>query len=888
MSVETEQANAAWARYYVGLGWAIIPIHVLINGWCSCGKRPCGDTGDEGTPGYTQAGKNAGKHPVQSGWTNASAWVRSEAGVARTWGDPRGIPYSIGIVCGSASGVWILDVDPRNGGFESLERLEGEWGASLPETLLATTGSGGKHFFFKVPDGVRLKKGPLHKDYPGLDVQAEGAQSVLAPSTHASGRRYEWATPPHQAVVEAPAALLDMIKGDRGSKGAGLGGAALDISQLMAAGVPDGARNDTVYKVACSFARKLGVASDLELKLVVGAVEAFNRDFVNPPLELDELQKIVGSAVGFIQANPGSGDLPDGVKEWLEAQQRGAPAAVVAPVVPDGVASVSALPTPPAVLGPGASANAAAVGAGGGGGGTGAGGGAGGASSPPGGGGGAGGGSGVPAGGSSAFGPTGLPPDPDSIGPDGQPGNRTETDNGNARRIVDYFPDELRFTAELGWFRWSDITWRPDVKALYVTEKARELAPLVVAELVSIPQGTPQWDNRMKHVNTTRASASIRKAVALAESDPRVQVAMNVWDSDVELLGVMNGVVDLRTGNLVPPARNQYITKRTACAYEPGKRDTRLAIWLDQTTNGDKELQALLQRWAGYCLTAEVREEKFVMLYGPAGTGKSTFLELVKAAAGDYGLTLDANNIMASKFGGGAGGSQEYFIAEIVGKRVIVVSELAEGESMKEDVIKRLTGADSMMGRPIGGSPIQFRSKAKLMVGTNNRPRIKDNAMWRRVLLVPFLHVPQVADKSLKPYLLDPNGGLPAFLSWAVEGAVAWFARGLGSCAIVDEATSDYKASEDEVGIFLAEELRAGEGLQISMSDVHNTWKLWQEDRGIQNPENVGRLLRKLVDRGLDVEGTGRRAMVKNWALQPKSVPTGASMSFSEMVDRAK
>ena len=365
-----EQPNAAWARYYIAQGWKVIPIHVLINGWCSCGKRPCGDTGDPGTDGHKPAGKNAGKHPVQTGWSTPSAWVTSEAAVQRTWGDPRGIPYSIGLVCGTPSGVWILDVDPRNGGFDSLERLEAE-NETLPGTRVAETGGGGRHFFFTVPEGKKLKKGALHKDYPGLDVQTDGSQSVLAPSAHASGNRYSWLSAPDAAVATAPAWLLDMIEGDRGHAGAGLGGAALDIPKLMASGIPEGERNNTVHKVACRFARKLGTGSDLELQLVVGAVESFNREFVKPPIEPDELMKITKSAIDFIRANPGVDDLPAGVQQWLDAQQAGtAGQGVVAPpVVPEQPTApkptLDDLPTPPPALGAGAAASVAAAQAGG-------------------------------------------------------------------------------------------------------------------------------------------------------------------------------------------------------------------------------------------------------------------------------------------------------------------------------------------------------------------------------------------------------------------------------------------------------------------------------------------------------------------------------------------
>jgi len=95
---------------------------------------------------------------------------------------------NVGIACGAASGLVVLDVDAGHGGEESLAKLEREHGA-LPVTVEAHTGGGGRHLFFRHPGG-RVKNRVCLR--PGLDVRGDGGYVVAPPSVHESGGRYIW------------------------------------------------------------------------------------------------------------------------------------------------------------------------------------------------------------------------------------------------------------------------------------------------------------------------------------------------------------------------------------------------------------------------------------------------------------------------------------------------------------------------------------------------------------------------------------------------------------------------------------------------------------------------------------------------------------------------
>lgn len=218
-------------------------------------------------------------------------------------------------------------------------------------------------------------------------------------------------------------------------------------------------------------------------------------------------------------------------------------------------------------------------------------------------------------------------------------------------------------------------------------------------------------------------------------------------------------------------------------------------------------------------------------------------------------------------------GSDQYYWAQLVGKRMVVFSELPEARKTKEDAIKRLTGDMTITGRHPGERPFTFESTAKLWIGTNHRPVVSDEAMWRRIRAIPFGQVPEKPDPELKGFLCDPEGGLPAALSWAVEGAVRLLGSGsrdaLGWCSAVADATAAYRKSEDRVGAFLEEETRAGAGLEVELGALYVAYRGWADARG-EKPMTMISLQRKLTERGESVTGSGGRSTVSGRAIKPR------------------
>lgn len=203
--------------------------------------------------------------------------------IARWWEvDPN---RNIGIATGSPSGIFVLDVDARHGGEESLDALVERHGA-LPETVISRTGGAGLHFVFRHVAGIRNSAGRLGT---GLDVRGDGGYIVAPPSVHDSGRPYAWDVdndPDERAIAEAPAWMIGLLREPRN------GAAELPETwrRLVAQGVGEGARNDAIARLTGLLLRHY-----VDPLVVLDLVRCWNATRCRPPLDDDELVRTIDS-----------------------------------------------------------------------------------------------------------------------------------------------------------------------------------------------------------------------------------------------------------------------------------------------------------------------------------------------------------------------------------------------------------------------------------------------------------------------------------------------------------------------------------------------------------------------------------------------------------------
>jgi len=850
------------AEWYAKQGWHILPVHGMNRaGTCTCGKT-------HNDP------KENGKHPVGSWNTTATTDLLQ---IQKWWTENE--DYNIGVFA-KPSGFFVIDIDPRNGGEASYLKLEELASGNLPPTVEAITGrwyddngeaARGRHLIYKCGPNEKFI-GNFNKDgLTGIDIKYNG-YVLIAPSRHFSGLLYEWKpghAPWEMEIAEAPEELLAVLRagksGPRTRSGSSyeafdwssmddlqFAGERLDVEKMLEEGLSEGHRAVGVYQIACALANKIGVDTDFKRNLVETTMLRFNAEAVRPPLEIEGPNSILmhtTRAINFVAENPKINLYWSELSDWVKSQGVEWAQGIEKQFIDSASAKTSfdydnvyetlqdeidARPVANSVGRQMASFAAEGKGL-----------------------------RDVALGGN-----LNLPKDPDAIseGAGGRPGFRSLSDVGNGRRLVDSFGSTIRYTPNLGWFIWDGNYWKPDTQRMAIREVSKMVSTVVASEVANYSPDDVRATELVKWANQAKSNARINSMIEQAVSDTRIQVEVAEWDSNPLLLGVRNGVIDLKTGELKAGRPDLHITKRAQVAYSPGLRNHRWDTFLDEATGGDKELQDWLQRAVGYTLTGLTNQDVAFLIYGPPGSGKNSFIETVLEALGrsEYAWSLDPN-VLA--LGDRPNSTDEYHMAKLIGRRMIWVDELPENERIKENQIKKLTGSGVIQGRNPGEQPIQFTSSGKLWISTNHRPIITDDAMWRRLRPIPLTNKPERPDPSLKTYLADPDGALPAVLAWGVEGAMKYLNSSaidpLGWCTAVKEAHDGYRKNEDRIGAFLEEETVSAEGKTIKLTAVYGLYKGWSEIRGERALTQIA-FQRKLLDRGIEILGNGNRALLKN------------------------
>ena len=447
------------------------------------------------------------------------------------------------------------------------------------------------------------------------------------------------------------------------------------------------------------------------------------------------------------------------------------------------------------------------------------------------------------------------------------------TDQANGIRFAREHHENARHTAERGWYAWNGERWVHDDLGALMRMAKKTAARLLsdATEMFNTAKTNEERDEAERLIDSaigTQSKSRLTNMLALALSELPIPILLSDFDKLPDaafLLNCPNGTLDLRSGELRPHSRDDMLTQVCPTPFDPSATCPTWERFVNDIFAGDAELISFVQRLLGYVLSGDTSIHVCPVLWGGGSNGKSVFLETVfEVMGGDYSGKA-APDLMIAKHGQAHPTER----ADLRGKRLVALTETAEGARIDEPLLKELTGGDSIKARFMKKDFFEFRPTHKVCIVTNHRPRVKEggHGIWRRLRLIPFdvrfwsdgdepgaAHLK--ADKGLKAKLVAEA---PGILAWTAKGFQALQATGmeLGTPAAVMNATKTYEESEDVVGQFIAERCELNSRAEEKAKDVYDAYVKWHESEGDGKPFSQKQFGTRLTARGIRKRKSG-------------------------------
>lgn len=425
------------------------------------------------------------------------------------------------------------------------------------------------------------------------------------------------------------------------------------------------------------------------------------------------------------------------------------------------------------------------------------------------------------------------------------------------------YADTLMIADSGRWFTYTGGRWVVEERIAY-----QRMIKALRARQEIIVKRKPRTDETGNELESDvkRRQKDLQKAIALENYSQKAllanlqniatQVSEDELDNNPHLLGVANGVIDLRTGQLCPPNASMLITKYTPIRYNPhAPTPKRWLQFLHEIFAGDGDLIEFVRLVIGYALTGLTKEQCFFVLYGNGANGKSTFINVLSHILGVYAQSASFNT-----FEQGKETSTGEDLAKLNGARLVVTSEVQENSRFNAQRVKALTGGDEISCRFLYKSRFTYRPKFKVFMAVNHKPTVRDDSegFWRRVRLIPFTQsfMGANADNRLEEKLLSES---EAILTWCVEASMDYLKSGLTMPQSVMVATQAYRNENDILGLFLDEKCTQGANVQCKSKTLYEAYSAFAEENGLHALSNVK------FSQAMEKRGIGKERQASGW-----------------------
>ena len=411
--------------------------------------------------------------------------------------------------------------------------------------------------------------------------------------------------------------------------------------------------------------------------------------------------------------------------------------------------------------------------------------------------------------------------------------DETLSDTGNASRLISIHGDRLRYVPPWRkWLVWSETEgrWTLDYGDVYVRELAKDVGRHLKTQAndeADAKRAKKLFGFGLKSLD----SHAITGMVNLARGIEGIPLDHEKLDSDSWLLGVKNGVIDLRTGKLRAARPDDLMTLQAPVEWNEHARAPRWEKALREWFR-DPKVKDYVHRVAGSALVGAQRDHIIVIHFGHGRNGKGTFTRAMQHVLGPYAHVIHLSLLVRQKHS-----QHDTVKADLFRKRLAVASETERRVKLDEASVKNLTGGDRITAHRMREDFWEFDPSHSLWLQTNHLPEIggRDTGIWSRIRVVKWeATFTGKEDKTLKEIL---ESEAPGILRWLVEGCLKWQQEGLAEPEAVIRETLAYRTAEDVFSRFESDTgLDFDPDYSIPAGDLQDLLSEWAHAEGIKPP----------------------------------------------------
>jgi putative DNA primase/helicase len=403
-----------------------------------------------------------------------------------------------------------------------------------------------------------------------------------------------------------------------------------------------------------------------------------------------------------------------------------------------------------------------------------------------------------------------------------------QTDLDRAKWFIHNYGNLILYNHSIGKFHvWDEKRWKIDDK-----ERIYEFVTDGIKQLYEKAANTNDDRERIRLIDYARKLENHRMVNEMLKwvqsIQPKIKVVAEDLNRNPMLINLQNGTYDLETFVLREACQDDYISKIANIEFDEEAKCPKWLEFLDTIFQGNENLIRFLQRAYGYTLTGKKGEQVLFILYGRGKNGKSTFLKTLQLMLNDYAKSTSFKTFLRQKNDFGPRSD----IVRLAGARLVTAIEPDAGRWLSDSTIKILTGGDIIAERTLYKAEIEFDPVLKLWLACNHKPGVTgtDEAMWRRLKLIPFTHeIPENRRiKDFEQILIKEAGGI---FNWGLEGLMEY--NELGGLAFpeeVEEATKVYRDEMDIIGRFIDECCVLDAAARSNLKELYAEFTNWNED----------------------------------------------------------